>query len=156
MEACERRSHSDWKCVNTGDPQGTKAPSSLFLVIVNDLKITPNLRKFVNDATLLEVLTRCFCPNQPTTVTKCEDCWTVRNNMKLNGTKTKGMDSWSLHQPAIQAYIVIVDHQIDTWWKRQNYTPKDLKWSKHIHATDKKTSKCLKAVGVLTRKWSNR
>ena len=113
MEACERRTHSDWKCVNTGDPQGTNAPSSLFLVIVNDFKITPNLRKFVNDATLLEVLTRCFCPNQPTTVTKCEDCWTVRNNMKLNGTKTKGMDSWSLHQPAIQAYIVIVDHQID-------------------------------------------
>ena len=33
--------------------------------------------------------------------------------MKLSGTKTKGMDSWSLHQPAIQAYIVIVDHQID-------------------------------------------
>ena len=108
-------------------PKELKLRPLFFLVIVNDLKITPNLRKFVNDATLLEVLTRCFCPNQPTTVTKCEDCWTVRNNMKLNGTKTKGMDSWSLHQPAIQAYIVIVDHQIDTWWKRQNYTPKDLK-----------------------------
>ena len=61
---------SDWLPVNAGVPQGTKLGPILFLVMVNNLRITsPDTRmwKYVDDVSTLRVLVEIapLSPNQP-------------------------------------------------------------------------------------------
>ena len=77
--------------------------------MTDDLKITPNLQKLVDNATTWELLTKYICSNLPTTAKD----WAVKNNMKRNDTKNKGMDVCFWHQPVAQECTVTDDHQID-------------------------------------------
>ena len=49
---------SDWKHVKAGVPQGTKLGPLLFLIMVNDLKPSFDLVKYVDDSTTWEILSK--------------------------------------------------------------------------------------------------
>ena len=48
--------YSCWRPINGGVPQGTKLGPLLFLLMVNDLKVSVDSVKFVDDTTLWEIL----------------------------------------------------------------------------------------------------
>ncbi len=49
--------YSCWRSINGGVPQGTKLGPLLFLIIVNDLKVSDDSVKFVDDTALWEIIT---------------------------------------------------------------------------------------------------
>ena len=83
--------------LNGGIPQGTKLGPVLFAVMVNDLvQSWGALIKFVDDLTVLEVVTR----NSPSLLNVVVDdihAFAVNNNMRLNPSKYKSMTVDFLH-----------------------------------------------------------
>ena len=82
--------YSCWRTINGGVPQGTKLGPLLFLIMVNDLKVSDDSVKFVDDTTLWEIITSAQSSASvlPAQISECSS-WVAKNNMKLNPTKTK-------------------------------------------------------------------
>ena len=82
---------SNIRSLNGGIPQGTKLGPVLFSVMVNDLVSTwPKRAKYVDDLTILEII----LTNSPSYL-NCSvydiQCFSHRNNMRLNPAKCKAM-----------------------------------------------------------------
>ncbi|CAB3985219.1 Hypothetical predicted protein [Paramuricea clavata] len=87
-EQCVRieKSTSSWRKTNGGLPQGTKLGPLMFAVLVNSLLDNWQERiKFVDDATALEIVTRCPPSLLPMVVDE------VVNFASWNGTQSKKM-----------------------------------------------------------------
>ena len=82
---------SNIRSLNGSIPQGTKLGLILFSVMVNDLVSTwPKRAKYVDDQTILEIIPR----NSPSYLNCIVDdiqCFSHRNNMRLNPAKCKAM-----------------------------------------------------------------
>ena len=82
---------SNIRYLNGGIPQGTKLGPVLFFVMVNVLVSSwPKRAKYVDDLTILEIIPR----NSPSYLNCIVDdiqCFSHRNNMRLNPAKCKGM-----------------------------------------------------------------
>ena len=81
---------SSLRTTNGGVPQGTKLGPLLLLIMVNDLNVSDDTVKFVDDTTIWEIVLKgqesnSVLPSQITESTK----WASENNMKLKPTKTK-------------------------------------------------------------------
>ena len=81
--------YSSWKTINPGVPQGTKLGPLLFLIMVNDLSVSPDTVKFVDDTTIWEIIrkSQTFSSVLPAQINECTN-WVLQNNMKLNPQRT--------------------------------------------------------------------
>ncbi len=79
---------SEWKSINAGVPQGTKLGPLLFLIMINDLAVSDETVKFVDDTSLWEIISNKSLSQLPANITSCSE-WSLVNNMKLNASKTK-------------------------------------------------------------------
>ena len=85
-----RNHYSNWMKTSAGVLQGTKLGPLLFLVMVNDLTVSDDTVKFVDNTTILKIILKDqICMSiLLSQITQCSD-WVSRNNMKLNPNKTK-------------------------------------------------------------------
>ena len=148
--------YSCWRPINGGVPQGTKLGPLLFLIMVNDLKVSDDSVKFVDDTTLWEIITSAQSSTSvlQAQISECSS-WAAKNNMKLNPTKTKEIrvcfstyDTEALPPLTIDGCIIsVVSHA-----KLLGLiTSKDLKWVLHVDFICKKAAKRLYALRLLKR-----
>ena len=81
---------SEWLSPNGGMPQGTWLGVYIFLTLINDLKSTLNLHKFVDDCTLSEILPRFAVSSMQPEIDDLNK-WSKDNYMNINISKTKEM-----------------------------------------------------------------
>ena len=147
--------YSSWKTINPGVSQGTKLFLKLFLIMVNDLSVSPDTVKFVDDTTIWEIIRKSetFPSVLPAQINQCTN-WVSQNNMKLNPQKTKEKQvcySSSDIEPPLPITIngdkiTSVPHA-----KLLGVISKDLKWILHMDYICKKTAKRLYALHLLKR-----
>ena len=148
--------YSSWKTINAGVPQGTKLGPLLFLIMVNDLSVSPDTVKFVDDTTIWEIIrkSQTFSSVLPAQINECTN-WVVQNNMKLNPQKTKEIQvcySSSDTEPPLP--ITINGHEITLVPHAKLLgviISKDLKWILHVDYICKKAAKRLYALRLLKR-----
>ena len=140
--------YSSWKTINAGVPQGTKLGPLLFLIMVNDLSVSPDTVKFVDDTTIWEIIrkSQTFSSVLPAQINESTN-WVLQNNMKLNPQKTKEIQvcySSSDTEPPLP--ITINGHEITLVPHAKLLgviTSKDLKWILHVDYICKKAAKRL-------------
>ena len=148
--------YSCWRPINGGVPQGTKLGPLLFLIMVNDLKVSVDSVKFVDDTTLWETITSAQSSTSvlQAQISECSS-WLAKNNMKLNTTKTKEIrvcfstyDAKALPPLTIDGCIIsVVSHA-----KLLGLIiSEDLKWVLHTHFICKKAAKRLDGLRLLKR-----
>ena len=147
---------SDWLPVNAGVPQGTKLGPILFLVMVNNLRITsPDTRmwKYVDDVSTSESLSRnCTSITQPTL--NSVQLWASDNWMKLNIKKCKELRFSFLGETPQLMPLFIDGHPIETVRSHKVLgltIQNNLKWDEHIYEIVSKASKRLHILRVLRR-----
>ena len=148
--------YSSWKTINAGVPQGTKLGPLLFLIMVNDLSVSPDTVKFVDDTTIWEIIrkSQTFSSVLPAQINECTN-WVLQNNMKLNPQKTKEIQvrySSSDTEPPLP--ITINGHEITLVPHAKLLgviISKDLKWILHVDYICKKAAKRLYALRLLKR-----
>jgi hypothetical protein len=146
---------SSWRTTNGVVPQDTKLDPLLFLIMVNDLNVSDDTVKFVDDTTILEIVLKgqesnSVLPSQITESTK----WASENNMKLNPTKTKEVRVGFSPLPGALPPITFDGHDIVVVPHAKLLgvmISKDLKWIEHADYICKKASKRLYALRLLKR-----
>ena len=121
--------------------------------MVNDLKPSFDLVKYVDGSTTWEILSKDSQSHIPSIVSQCEH-WASANNMKLNASKTKELRvNFSACPPSFPP-IVINNQPVDIvkHVKLLGVTiSDDLKWNSHVDVICTKASKRLYALRLLKR-----
>ncbi len=143
--------------VPAGIPQGTKIGPWLFLVIINDLRITnstaSDLWKFADDTSVSEVIPKAGVSSLPDTVNEVHK-WSNDNKFQFNLGKCKELRINFTTQPYTDDPLNINGEpfEIVESAKVLGVTlTSDLKWNKHVSNIVEKASKRLYLLKQLKR-----
>ena len=145
-----------WRPINGGVSQGTKLGPLLFLILLNDRKVSVDSVKFVDDTTLWETITSAQSSTSvlQAQISECSS-WVTKNNMKLNPNKTKEIrvcfstyDAEALPPLTIDSCIISVVLHAKLLGL---IVSEDLKWVLHVDFICKKAAKRLYALRLLKR-----
>ena len=145
---------SSWIGVNAGVPQGTKLGPLLFLIMINNFKPTNNIIEFVDDSSIYEVVQHNIRSNLDQILCKADE-WVERNNMELNGKKTKELRiTFSNHNFDLGEQLLIANTPIKSVRKAKLLglpISDNLKWNDHIWDICSKAGKRLYFLRILQR-----
>lgn len=152
---------SDWLTEVAGVPQGTKLGPILFLIMINDLKISSprntGIWKFMDDVSISESLSRNNESHMQIYLDEVKT-WADNNLMRLNAKKCKEMHvclTVSLKSDPLHRALTWRDMhplEIVSHYKVLGLFIQDnLKWNEHIAMIVKKASKRLHILRVLKR-----
>ena len=134
---------SEWKSINAGVPQGTKFGPLLLLIMINDLAVSDETVKFVDDTSLWEIISNNSLSQLPANIISCSG-WSSVNNMKLNVSKTKELRvCFSNLINYIPSFAPIRSQEVDVVPKAKLLgvvLSDNLKWNRHIDYICKKAA----------------
>ena len=143
---------SEWASPNGGMPQGTWLGVYIFLTLINDLKSTINLHKFVDDCTLSEILPRYGSSIMQSEIDDLVE-WSKANHMNINTNNTKEMLIGHIKKefsPTLQ----LGDNEIErvSVYKLLGlYMNDNLTWDDHVTSICAKSAKRLHFLKLLKR-----
>ena len=143
---------SEWLSPNGGMPQGTWLGVYIFLTLINDLKSTFNLHKFVDDCTLSEILPRSAVSSMQPEIDDLNK-WSNDNYMNINISKTKEMLIGHIKQ-AMPPALRLNDNEIErvhVYKLLGLYINNNLTWDDHVSSICTKTAKRLHFLKLLKR-----
>lgn len=145
---------SEWRNVPAGVPQGTKLGPLLFVLMIEDIKVTnTDLWKYVDDTTIAEPVAKGVTSNIQNAVDELSEA-SNRNKFQLNESKCKEIRiSFARCQPQFDP-IYINDHEIEvveTVKLLGLNISSDLKWTYHVSVIVKKASTRLYFLRQLKR-----
>jgi len=82
---------SSWKTLCGSMPQSSRLGPLSFIVMIDDLRASCEVHKFVDDTTLSELITPSNSPSSMTDYLTSLLTWTADDDMQLNTSKTKEM-----------------------------------------------------------------
>ena len=142
---------SNWCTANGGMPQGTWLGPYVFIVLINDLKLSLPVHKFIDDTTITELITK---NNDNMILAIVElDNWSSKNHMNVNSRKTKEMLLGTIARTT-PSHLNIADQQIErvSSFKLLGVViSNDLKWHKHVEYICAKAGKRLHFLKLLKR-----
>ena len=145
---------SRWKSINAGVPQGTKLGPLFFLVMIKDLSPSLPIYKYIDDCTILEVVTAaCATSTLQKEVDQINE-WTVTNNMRPNTKKTKELTICFAKSQVSLDPVVVNNQQLESIQSVKLlgvHIKRDLKWDLHVDSVFSKANERLYALRT-TRK----
>ena len=138
--------YSAWGPIPNGVPQGTKLGPWLFILLINDLKVTQaDFWKYINDLTASEII-----PQHSVGVSM----WSIENRMQLNADKCKELRISFNAKPRSFDPIAVNGQELEvvTNFKLLNLNINNkLTWNHHIDDVVKKVNKRLYFLKQLKR-----
>ena len=148
---------STWLPSAAGVPQGTKLGPILFLIMINDLKISSpqNTRswKFMDDVSNAEYMSKYSESHMQDHLNEIKS-WSDNNFMKLNPKKCKEMQICFYKERPIFNTLTLDDYPLEivSHYKVLGLVLQDnLKWNEHVAMIITKASKRLHILRVLKR-----
>ena len=145
---------SEWSNVPAGVPQGTKLGPWLFVLMIEDIKVTnTDLWKYVDDTTIAEPVEKGEISNIQNAVDELSEM-SNRNKFQLNGRKCKEIRiSFARCQPQFEpVYINDIEIEVVKTVKLLGLNiSSDLKWNCHVSEIVKKASTRLYFIKQLKR-----
>ena len=143
---------SNWSSANGGMPQGTWLGPYVFIALINDLKLSLPVHKFVDDTTITELNTN-GSDNMTLAIAELAT-WSRENHMNINSRKTKVMQFGNIPRTAPPSQLIIADQVIErvlTFKLLGVMISNDLKWHSHVEYICAKASKRLHFLKLLKR-----
>ena len=147
---------SQWLTLNGGMPQGTWLGPIIFVILIDALRLHCLTHKFVDDTTLSEFLRRGETSGLDGIVRELLN-WTVANNMKLNGKKTKEIILGPL-QKAPPPQLVIdgtAVERVASFKLLGIHISSNMKWDAHVEFVCAKSASRLHFLKRMKRACSN-
>ena len=105
--------YSDWGSVPSGVPQGTKLGPWLFILMINDLRVSsPFLWKYVDDTTTSEIVQKGSVSNAQSLADEVI-CWSRINRVHINADKCKELRITFAKQPVDFTPVVMEGKELE-------------------------------------------
>lgn len=140
-----------------GMPQGTWLGPLIFIIYVNDLKLSSIVHKFIDDTTLTEILPKSPSPSQEDSnmdfVLNELIHWSSNNRMIINSIKTKEMILGNYRNNHLNNLCVddVVIESVSVFKLLGVHIAHDLRWDVNTDAIFKKASSRLYFLRLLKR-----
>jgi hypothetical protein len=146
---------SDCLVTNAGAPQGTRAGSDDFKLLINDLRCNEHSVKYVDDVSMASVSDDPLNDVMQTSINELEQ-WSQCNSMRLNNKKTKEMILHFGRRFAIDAIPNLVAsgsniERVNEFKLLGVIVRSDLNWTSHVKYMVSKASKRIFVICTLVR-----
>jgi len=144
---------SEWLVMDAGIPQGSYLGPLMFITLVDSLRVSCMMHKFVDDTTLSEFIAKSGRSDMNACCDELVQQSNEMNEMNVNGRKTKEMPTGPIakdQSPTISLCGTTVN-RVPVFKLLGVHVSSDLKWMEHVDAITSKAASRLYFLKQLRR-----